>query len=330
MTTAMRHSLCGDTTLAEGELKEFFDSIPLGHPLYGIASGMLASIYRNRPDRADEYLYYLALASTADAKNGVGEAYTLEQLGSEMFKRGDFERAYNYMTVSGEAIHELGTRRHFTYNAPPLAILLETMHRRDRIRHISFIVTLCLMVVVIAVFSITVSRIARRNKAQRRECSRLAAIAASKDRYIMQLLDLCASYNDSMEELNRLVGRKIKAGQAHDLYETVESGKILRQQTEKFFTSFDAAVLNIFPDFVAEINSMLDSDKRIALSEPGVLNPELRIAAFMRLGVTDSTRISKFLGLSLNTVYTYRNRLKSRAKNRDTFESDILKIGDIS
>ena len=47
----------------------------------------------------------------------------------------------------------------------------------------------------------------------------------------------------------------------------------------------------------------------------------------MRLGVTDSTRLAKFLGLSLNTVYTYRNRMKNRAKKRETFETDILSIG---
>ena len=54
---------------------------------------------------------------------------------------------------------------------------------------------------------------------------------------------------------------------------------------------------------------------------------ELRIVAFMRLGLDDSTQIAKFLGLSLNTIYTYRNKVKTRAINRDTFEKDVRNIG---
>lgn len=50
----------------------------------------------------------------------------------------------------------------------------------------------------------------------------------------------------------------------------------------------------------------------------------------MRLGLDDSAQMARFLGLSLNTVYTYRNRIKSRARNRDTFDSDIMNIGILS
>lgn len=326
MTDAMRLNLCGDSLLAEGEIKEFFDSIPVSHPLHGIAAGILAGFYRGRPEKADEYLYYLALAASSDALNAGGEAYTLEQLGSEMLKRGDFERAYNYLTVAGEAIHELGTRKRFTYDAPPLAILLDSMHRRDRTRHISFIVTLCLLGVVIVTFIVTMIRVSRRTTAQAVDTRRYRAIAAAKDKYITQLLELCSSLYDSMEDFNRLVGRKIMANQTRDLYQDVESGKILRRQTEKFYTVFDRSVFNVYPDFVDEINALLQPDKRITLSEPGVLTPELRIVAFLRFGITDSNRISKFLGLSLNTVYTYRNRMKGRAIRRDSFESDVLKM----
>ena len=70
-------------------------------------------------------------------------------------------------------------------------------------------------------------------------------------------------------------------------------------------------------------------DKKFVLSDPKKLTHELRILAFMRLGLEDSAQMARFLGLSLNTVYTYRNKLKSRAKNRETFEQDILNIGGI-
>ena len=59
----------------------------------------------------------------------------------------------------------------------------------------------------------------------------------------------------------------------------------------------------------------------------GHLTPELRILAFMRLGLDDSGKIARFLNLSVNTVYTYRNRMKNRASDRDNFESLVMEIG---
>ena len=49
----------------------------------------------------------------------------------------------------------------------------------------------------------------------------------------------------------------------------------------------------------------------------------------MRLGIDDSSQIARFLGLSLNTIYTYRNKMKSRAINREKFEEEVLLIGRI-
>ncbi len=47
----------------------------------------------------------------------------------------------------------------------------------------------------------------------------------------------------------------------------------------------------------------------------------------MRLGIVDSAQIARLLGLSLNTVYTYRNKLRSRAIDREHFESKVMNIG---
>ena len=37
----------------------------------------------------------------------------------------------------------------------------------------------------------------------------------------------------------------------------------------------------------------------------------------------------RVLNYSVYTIYTYRNKLKNRAVNRDTFEADIMQIGNI-
>ena len=48
----------------------------------------------------------------------------------------------------------------------------------------------------------------------------------------------------------------------------------------------------------------------------------------MRLGIEDSSRIARVLNYSLNTIYAYRNRMKARAIDRETFEKDVMNIGE--
>ncbi|MDE6305675.1 MAG: hypothetical protein K2L90_03710, partial [Muribaculaceae bacterium] len=86
---------------------------------------------------------------------------------------------------------------------------------------------------------------------------------------------------------------------------------------------------HMYPTFIDDVNALMADDRRIVLSDDGKLNTELRILAFMRLGIDDSAKVARFLGLSLNTIYTYRNKLKSRALRRDEFEADVMRIGQI-
>lgn len=327
LTRAMMLTLDGDSVMAAGELYQAIGNLESNSPLLAISSDLLASLYRNRPDKRQDYLYFLALAAEADARVANGEAYSLELLGAEMFKEGDFNRALNYLTVAGEAMQRVGARKRVSEEAPPLSVMLQNLRAREHNRHVAFIVTLCLLALVVVSFIVVMVKVVRQDRALRLRLTTLSDMCDAKDRYIAQLFDLCAGYIDAAEDFNRLVSRKIKANQTKDLYDTVESGKIIKQMSERFYENFDRAVLNICPDFVDEVNALLVPDRRIEAPESGRLSPELRIVAFMRLGVDDSTRIAKFLGLSLNTVYTYRNRMKSRALDRENFENELLKIG---
>ena len=79
-----------------------------------------------------------------------------------------------------------------------------------------------------------------------------------------------------------------------------------------------------------EVNSLLRADAQLAQSDPDKLSTELRILAFMRLGIDDATRVAKFLNLSVNTVYTYRNKMKNRASDREKFEENLKNRPEIT
>lgn len=105
-----------------------------------------------------------------------------------------------------------------------------------------------------------------------------------------------------------------------------KSGKFVEEQSNEFYDIFDNAFLHIYPTFIEEVNSLLRPEERIELREGEKMNTDLRILAFMRLGIEDSSRIAQVLNYSLNTIYAYRNRLKARALNRERFEEDVMKI----
>lgn len=323
---SMIMALEGDTAIAVGELLEVIDSLDASSSSYAIANGMMAALCRTNPSKRKEYLYYLAVAAEADARAGNCEAISLAILGSELLKDGDTDRALYYISTAARTLHNAGVFRTFPQYGYPFIDFVDSLRTREQSGRVAFFISVCLLVLVVVVSVLGFMYYDRRLRRSNKSLADARRTADAKDRYIGQLLDLCSSYIDNMEEFNRLVSRKIKANQTKDLYETVESGKILKQQTERFYTDFDHAVFQIFPDFDKSVNALFAQDKRIEVPEAGRLTPELRIAAFMRLGVTDSMQIAKFLGLSLNTVYTYRNRMRSRALDRDNFESELLEI----
>jgi DNA-binding CsgD family transcriptional regulator len=53
----------------------------------------------------------------------------------------------------------------------------------------------------------------------------------------------------------------------------------------------------------------------------------MRIFALIRLGITDSDRIAKFLDYSVHTVNTYKTRVKNRSTvDNEEFEKRIMAI----
>lgn len=159
--------------------------------------------------------------------------------------------------------------------------------------------------------------------------SHLARANLAKESCIAEFMNLCSSYIESLEDYNRMSKRKISAGQTEELLAYIKSGKVIEEQRHKFNDVFDDALLKIFPNYVDDVNRLLQPDKQIVLTSPDVLTTELRVLALSRLGIEDASVIARFLGISTNTIYTYRNKLRTRAINRTTFEEDTRKIGTI-
>lgn len=95
-----------------------------------------------------------------------------------------------------------------------------------------------------------------------------------------------------------------------------------------FYEQFDKTFLSLFPTFVEDFNHLLLPEEAIVPKRVGSLNTELRIFALIRLGITDSDSIAKFLRYSLTTIYNYRTKVRNKAAgDRGRLEAEVMKIG---
>ena len=74
-------------------------------------------------------------------------------------------------------------------------------------------------------------------------------------------------------------------------------------------------------------NSYFKEEDRSVLKEEQLLNTELRIFALIRMGIHDTEKIAKILNYSVNTIYTYKTKVKSKSLlPNDEFEKKIMEI----
>jgi len=60
------------------------------------------------------------------------------------------------------------------------------------------------------------------------------------------------------------------------------------------------------------------------------MNMDLRIYALIRLGINDNEKIASFLNYSVNTVYTYKTKIKGKAGGSpDQFNQKVMQIKSI-
>ena len=315
--------------LAYEALSEALDSVDAVSNDY-VEIQSLISILSYARGRFDDWVYRLALVAEAEAYLGNVDSEVLRLLANDVYERGDVERAHRYVTLSHWFISKSGANQRGVHVAKALPNIIEAYGRENRKAfYVMCGLVVCFMLIVILVLIIFRNK-ARDVKRLKESRVQLANANLVKEAYIGQFMSLCSTYIERLEDYNKLIARKLIAGQSEEVCNMVRSEKFVESQVELFYEIFDNAFTHIFPTFIKDVNDLLVDNKTFEVGDGNKLTSELRILAFMRLGMDDSTQMARFLRLSLNTIYTYRNRIRSKAKNRDTFEQDIAKIGSIS
>lgn len=164
------------------------------------------------------------------------------------------------------------------------------------------------------------------NKALQNSNDEFEYTNAKREAMANAFIMLCYQYIERLKNLRKLVIRKIKTNQQNELLSTLSSSRQSAEESQNFFSQFDKIFLSLYPSFVKELNTLLLPEAQIQLKEDNELTPTLRVAALIRLGVTESAKIAGILSYSPQTIYNYRSTLKNSAIDKEHFEENLQKL----
>ena len=326
-----------------------------GTPQYALVAYQRFRLFESM-GKKDEHLYYLVLSAISDVRSAIKEQSSLMVLAQELNSKGDLKRAYDYINFSWEISQFYKTRLRSWMNITPLSMIngnyqdIIKQQNRELLIYIVCVALLALLLVIALIYiyrQMKALSIAKKglqevnerlfslneeleevNRHLRSTNLELSESNLIKEAYIARFFKLCSVYVDRLQGYRKLVNKKLQRGQVAELLKMTHlSNDIVTVEVQELYANFDSAFLHLFPNFVESLNALLLPDEQIVLKPDELLNTELRIFALIRLGIKDSSQIAELLHYSVNTIYNYRSRVKTKARvSRDDFEDLVAKI----
>lgn len=323
-----------------------------------IAAYTLSESYHQKGNWEHEK-YFLAVAAIADLQTPVLEYAALPSLAVLLFHEGDVERAYVYLKRCMEDAVACNARLRILEILKIFPVVndvyqLQIKKRQKQMAWALALISLLSVFLVVAVVYVRrqMKRVVRarrevmaandrlkelndelhRSNEQLKDANRsIAENSYLKEEYIGRYMDQCSAYIEKLDAYRRELGKLAAAGKVQELYKSLKSSRLIEQELKEFYAHFDDTFLQLFPTFVDDFNALLLPSERITPKPGERLNTELRIYALVRLGITDSVKIARFLRYSVTTIYNYRVRVRNKAAgNREELEGLVARIGRLN
>ena len=320
--------------------------------LYGKSAFILAKVYgrHHQPELQERYLL---LAAISDVMSATNENMALQEVALRLYKH-DVRKAQRYINVSLNDANVFSSRlRSIELYSNLYTILSAYNHALENAGkwHIVLMLSIIVLLVVIVVGTMRIKRknnlmqqnekiltaqteqLSATNSKQKEANDELEKLndeleqTNTKREYMAKAyISLCYLYIEKLENQRKMVIRKIKANQQKELLSILSSSKRTAEENQTFFSQFDSIFLSLYPTFVEELNTLLTPEAQVELKENNELTSSLRVAALIRLGITESSMIAGILSYSPQTIYNYRSALKNGAIDKDSFEENLQRL----
>jgi len=336
-------------------LLDYFPTIKDDNHDRAIIAYSISLAYQGKRERNLEKRW-LTISAIYDIQSATKEYISLRNLAFLLYKDGDIDRAYKYIRRSLEDALFCNARLRTIEITQMLPIIDKAYQLQSDAREKQMIISLISIstlsfLLIIAIFF--VYRQMKKLGAARKGLSQandqlinlnhelfgtneelkktnetLVEANIIKEEYIGRYMDQCSVYIDKLDDYRRLLNKTAAAGKIDDLLHALKSKQFIEEELKEFYHNFDSTFLQLFPTFVEEFSGLLVDNAETQLKQGELLNTELRIFALIRLGISDSVKISHFLRYSLSTIYNYRTKLRNKAiGSRNEFEANVMRIG---
>ena len=309
-----------------------------------ILSRELAINYATIGQDEDAYRYY-AYSAIADLRAGKRVYTSLPHLAVLLDMSGDVERAYRYVLQAMTDIKDCHSKVGLMQLDSYLPILVSTFSYRAMLYQHQVNILIVILVVLVLLLAGMVVMAFRLRRGQRRlreqigerdallarQRERMDVVASelreanhAKEECIGQVFNLCSDYLNRQDLFGKTVSNMLRGNQHKELQKLVDDKNRTHKDLREFFHNFDAIFLSVYPHFVEDFQSLLRPDEPLVIPEGELLSPELRIYALIRLGITDNGQIAGFLHFTPQTIYNYRQKMRSRTDlSKDEFFARI-------
>ena len=324
-----------------------------GDRMYSIITSTMSFHYFQLGDK-NKQMEYLIKSAESDLEGCIRENTSLRAIADRLFDEGDIDRAYRYMRVAVDDANFYGTRlRNIQASGivPKILNAYQTKQEQDSrkmmwLLGVISLIALLLVGGVIAIYQL-LKRYRRLNEQKKAINEQLRQVNGQlhdtveqlhesnallqereklKEEYIARFLALSSRFIDRGEEQRKALYRLYRDRKTEELARELKSTHSGNENAQLFYENFDNAFLNIFPNFVDEVNKLLQEGGKIEVKQGKRLTTESRVLALIRIGITDNQSIANILRASLTTIYTYRSKLKARALDKDSFETQVKGI----
>lgn len=320
--------------------------------LYGKSAFILAKVYgrHHQPELQERYLL---LAAISDVMSATNDNMALQEVALRLYKH-DVRKAQRYINVSLNDANVFSSRPRRIDLYSNLHTILSAYNQELENAGKWHIVLTLFIIALLVVIALAMQRIKRKNNLMQQNEKNLTAQTeqlsatnskqkeaneeleklndeleqtnAKREYMAKAYISLCYLYIEKLENQRKMVIRKIKANQQKELLSILSSSKRTAEENQTFFSQFDSIFLSLYPSFVTELNTLLTPEAQVELKENNELTPSLRVAALIRLGITESSMIAGILSYSPQTIYNYRSALKNGAIDKDSFEENLQRL----
>lgn len=336
-------------------MAEYMDSHDLPEHERAICAWTISDSYGLLGDTVSQK-EQLLISSISDMKGAVREYISLRELALLLYKEGDLDRAYDFMNIAVDDASKCNARHRIIElnNSYPAinGIYVNALNSQKKTLYRALaIITVLALFLLVAIWFLRkqMKRIAAARKTieeantrlnelngQLKESNRdlceanrsIAENSMVKTAYIGRYMDQCMEYIEKLDSYRKSIAKLAASGKNEELKKMAKSSAAIDDELKSFYDKFDQTFLKLFPTFVEDFNKLLMPDEAIVPKKAGSLTTELRIFALIRLGISDSDRIAKFLRYSLTTIYNYRTRVRNKAAgDRNKLDEQVMMIG---